>query len=607
MQTLDVGPAHPVAAAAERSLLIRAEQIRAQFRVMPGAFIGSAVVATIVVAMLFDRLSISLLLTWLGAVYLLSLGRFALWRWFRRSNPSNVTIGRWGRYAIAAGGISGLLWGLGGIALHDPTSVAHQLFVLIATTGMGFTSTYMTAPLLPAFLAYVCPSFLLSAVPFLLDGDRFHFLVGVGTLLLLPLVIRFASSVSRNFLDSVNVRLQNLSLMAELREQKEAAEAANVAKSRFLAVASHDLRQPLHALGLFVQALQESSIATHERHLVGNIRRSVDAMEELFDALLDISRLDAGVVRPRFETFGLASVFERLNFEFGPVAKQKGLTLSTMRTSVFVCTDPTLFERIMRNLVSNAVRYTDRGGLVLGCRREGGGVRVEVWDTGRGIPAPKHREVFREFSQLESADPAHRKGLGLGLAIVERLARLLDLQVGLRSLPGKGSVFSVSVPRGREEDVIANAAVEYTTAFDLTGMLILVIDSEPAVCQAMEALLGKWNCDVLTAPSGAEMKNKLAAVRRVPSLIISDYRPRAPASVGVGPTLAAIDMLRSEFNTEIPAVLLTGDTGGERSGRDQEVAGLPVLNKPLNPARLRTLIANLLRMDEAQERPRRAS
>jgi two-component system, sensor histidine kinase len=607
MQTLDVSSLpHPAAAAMERSLLIRAEQIRAQFRVMPGAFIGSALVATVVVGMLYDRLSLSVLLPWLLAVHTVSLARFVLWRWFKSANPSTAKIKRWGSLAIGAGGISGLLWGVGGIVLHDRTSLSHQLFVLVATTGLGFTSTYMTAPLMPAYLSFVCPSFLLTAIPFLLDGDRVHVAIGIGTLLLLPIVIQFANRVSRTFLESLNVRLQNSELMAELLRQKEAAEEANIAKSRFLAVASHDLRQPLHALGLFVQALQESSIAAQERHLVGNIRRSVDAMEELFDALLDISRLDAGIVRPGFETFGLATLFDRLSFEFGPVAKQKGLSLSVMKTSVYICSDPTLVERIVRNLVSNAIRYTDRGGLLLGCRRQEGGLRIEVWDTGRGIPAEKHREIFREFAQLDAVDQDPHKGLGLGLAIVERLAKLLDHEIRLRSIPGKGSVFSVAIPRGREEDVIANTAVEHTTAFDLTGVLILVIDSEPAVRQAMEALLGKWSGEVITAASGAEMKDKLPLVRRIPSLIISDYRPRAPATLGAGPTLAAIDMLRGEFNTEIPAVLLTGDTATEHSARDQEVAGLPVLHKPLNPAKLRTLIANLLRIDE-KERTRRAS
>jgi two-component system, sensor histidine kinase len=623
MQTLDVSsPPHLGEAAIDRPLLIRAEQIRAQFRIMPGAFVGSALVASLVVAMLCDRLSVHVLLPWLASVYVLSVARFVMWRWFKATNPSALRIKRWEWLAIIAGGLSGILWGIGGIILHDRTSLSHQLFVLVATTGLGFTSTYMTAPLLPAFLAYVCPSFLLSAVPFLLDGDRIHVAIGIGTLLLLPVIVQFATRVCRTFLESVNVRLQNADLVEELREQKDAAEEANIAKSRFLAVASHDLRQPLHALGLFVQALQESSIAAHERHIVGNIRRSVDAMEELFEALLDISRLDAGVVRPRIETFGLTSVFDRLSFEYGPVAKQKGLSLSVVKTSIYIRSDPSLLERIVRNLVSNAVRYTDRGGLVLGCRRQGDSVRIEVWDSGRGIPAEKHREIFREFAQLDCADRDQRKGLGLGLAIVDRLVRLLGHSVELRSIPGKGSVFSITLPRGREEDFIANTAVEYTTAFDLTGMLILVIDSEPAVCQAMEALLGKWNSDVITARSGAEMKEKLATVRRVPNLIISDYQPRTPATLGAVAALNVIDMLRNEFNTEIPALLLTGDIGVERvirdqaardqagrdpASRDQGIAGLPVLHKPLSPARLRTLIANLLRLDEAEERPRRAS
>jgi two-component system, sensor histidine kinase len=596
----------PVAAAIGRSLLIRAEQVRAQFRSMPGAFIGSALVATLVAFMLFDRLQPSVLLPWLLAVYLLSMARFVLWHWFRSASPPTSRMQLWEHLAIVAGGLSGGLWGVGGIILHDPASLSHQLFVLVVTAGLGFTATFLTAPLLPAFLAYVCPSFLLAAVPFLLEGDRAHLWIGIGMLLLLPVVVQFAMRTSRTFLDSLNVRLHNSELMVELRQQKEAAEAANIAKSRFLAVASHDLRQPLHALGLFVQALQESSIAAHERHLVGNIRRSVDAMEELFDALLDISRLDAGIVQPRFETFALATLFERLNFEFGPLAKQKGLALNFMETSVYICSDPSLVERVIRNLISNAIRYTDRGGLLVGCRRQGGGLRIEVWDTGRGIAPDQHREIFREFAQLDAVDRDPRKGLGLGLAIVERLSKLLDHEIWLRSIPGKGSVFAVAVPRGREEDVHANTAMEHTTTFDLTDVLILVIDSDPTVRQAMEALLGKWNAEVITAASGMQMKDKLPLVRRVPSLIISDYRPPVPATSGRVPTLAAIDMLRGEFNSEIPAVLLTGDIGIDRSAPGGQVAGLPVLQKPLNPARLRTLIANLLRLDE-QQRTRRAS
>jgi len=579
----------------ERTALIRSERIRAQYRNMPSAFIGSALIASIVAAMLYEKLRADVLIAWLATVYVLSVARFLIWQAFKHVSPYDSDIARWGQLAVLMAGLSGLVWGIGGMVLHVPGSLSHQLFVLLATTGLGFTSSYLAAPMMAAFLAYAVPSFLLSAFPFLLDADRLHVAVGICTLLLLPLAAHFASRVCRGFLDSLNVRLQNLDLVVELRDEKEAAERANAAKSRFLAVASHDLRQPLHALGLFVQALQESAIATHERQLVSNIRRSLDAMEELFDALLDISRLDSGAVRPRIETFRLASMFDRLRIEFGPVAAQRELTLSVMKTSICVRSDPSLLERIVRNLVSNAVRYTDHGGLLLGCRRVGEQVRIEVWDTGRGIAPADQTEVFREFVQLQAGVGAEHKGLGLGLAIVDRLAMLLGHTLQLRSTPGKGSVFGVSVPRGRAVDCSANTAVEFTSAFDLTGMLILVIDAQPAVCQAMEALLGKWNCEVISARSGAEMQGRLAAVRRVPDLIISDYR--SPESC------TDVEMLRTEFNTQIPALLLTGDT----AGGEPQIEGFPILRKPLNPARLRTLIANLLRLEETQERPRRAS
>ena len=195
-----------------------------------------------------------------------------------------------------------------------------------------------------------------------------------------PFALRVYGSID----EFISLRFENLGLIEELREQKEAAEEANIAKSRFLAAASHDLRQPLHALGLFVQALEETPLATRERQVIGNIRSSVDAMEELFNALLDISRLDAGVVQPLVTTIPLAVVFDRVRFEYAPIARQKRLSLTVMKTVVHVQSDPSLLARMIRNLLSNAVRYTESGGVVLGCRRRGNTVRIEVWDTGNG-------------------------------------------------------------------------------------------------------------------------------------------------------------------------------------------------------------------------------
>jgi CheY-like chemotaxis protein len=286
-------------------------------------------------------------------------------------------------------------------------------------------------------------------------------------------------------------------------------------------------------------------------------------------------------------------MFDRLRSEYGPIAHQKGLSLRVMKTSACIRTDPSLFERIVRNLLSNALQYTDDGGVVLGCRRRGEHLRIEICDTGRGIPTDKQHEVFGEFFRLEAPECDRRKGLGLGLAIVERLARLLDHPLHLSSIAAQGSSFGITVPRGREEDCTQSRAIEFATVFDLTGVLILVIDADPDVCQAMQALLGKWNCAVITALSGAEMKDKITGLRRAPDLIISDYSSR-----GAAQALAGVELMRAEFNIEIPALLLTGDTDPNWAS-DYQAGGLPVLHKPLNPARLRTLITNMLRIEEA--------
>jgi len=622
MQTVDVDSSQGASGPAARARLIEAEQIRAQYGNMPGAFIGSAVTASFIGAVLYERLPPQAVLSWLAAAYVNCGIRFALWKRFNHANPPCEDISRWGRYAVVSGGLAGIVWGASGIVLHVPDNLSDQIVVLIVTTGLAFTSAYLSAAFLPAYRAFVYPTFILSAAPFLMAGSAARLAIGLTTLAFLPIVLRYAGRLSHALRGSIDVRMHNAELVDELRAQKKAAEEANIAKSRFLAVASHDLRQPLHALALFVQALQDSPLPAHERQLVGNVRRSVDAMEELFDALLDISRLDAGVVRARTETIPLADVFERLCFEYAAVAKQKGLSLRVLKTSLYVRSDPTLLARIVRNLVANAVRYTDRGSVVIGCRRKGESVSVEVWDTGPGIPADKRAEVFQEFTQLDNPDRDRRKGLGLGLAIVGRLTKLLGHDVELRSEVGKGSVFAVTVARGHHDDrAILDPVAEIIGRFDLKGTLALVVAGEPAGREAMKVLLSTWNCEVIAAASGAEMLTKLGGLRRIPDLIIADRRLRGDENGS-----AVVEMLRNEFNAEVPALLVSGDVGAAPPAAGLQVAGLgavgvplagesrvfgdgglPVLHKPINPARLRTLINNLIHAPLSRARPRRVS
>jgi signal transduction histidine kinase len=580
-----------------RAGLVAAELVCAQYRNIPTAVTVNAVISALLCVALRETVSPERLGWWLGAIYLVATVRFLFWRRFNAAAVTTANTPFWRRIAFLGSGVNGLVWGAGGIVLYAAHSPASQFLLLITQFGMGAGAAYASAPAFAAVMAYILPSVLLSSVPFFLEGDSVHVTLGAMLFVFVAAATHFTYGISGTIARAIALRFENIDLIEELRNQsvaaeqaRMAAEEANIAKSRFLAAAGHDLRQPLHALGFFVDALQEHSLPADSRVVVSNIRRSVDAMEDLFNSLLDVSRLDAGIVHPRVATVPLGPLMERVRVEYEPAARQKDLALSLVSNSLFVRSDPVLLERIMRNLIANAVRYTDSGRVILGARRTAESVRIEIWDSGRGIPKDKHREIFQEFRQLDNPERDRRKGLGLGLAIVERLVRLLDHTLELRSQLGKGSVFAITLPRGRREDFIPGEADgQIIVDRDVANSLILVVDDEPEVRDSMLALLGKWRCEVIAADSCAEMLGKLVSVQRMPDLIVADYRLRGEES-----GIDVVARLREEFNAQVPALLITGDTGIEQL-REAEESGLHVLHKPLNPSRLRALIATLRR------------
>lgn len=580
-----------------RAASVAGELVRAQYRNIPTAVAVNAVISGLLCLALRDTVPSERLGWWLLAVYAVAGVRYAVWLRFARVTTAVDAPALWRRIAVLGSGINGLTWGIGGIVLYAPHSPASQFLLLITEFGMGAGAAYASAPAFAAVMAYILPSVLLCSVPFFLEGDSVHVTLGVMLFVFAAAATHFTYGISRTIARAIQLQFENITLIRELRNQtraaeqaREAAEEANIAKSRFLAAAGHDLRQPLHALGFFVDALQEHTLGAEGRAVVTNIRRSVDVMEDLFNSLLDVSRLDAGIVRPRIATIALAPLFERVRVAFEPLASQKGLSLVVVANSLCVRSDPVLVERILRNLVANAVRYTERGRIVLGARRGREHVEVQVLDSGRGIPAEMHREIFQEFRQLDNPHRDRRKGLGLGLAIVERLVKLLDHRLTLRSEVGKGSVFAVRMPRGRREEMVpAEADGRILVDRDVAGSLILVIDDEPDVRDSMLALLGKWRCEVIAAGSCREMLDKLVSVRRLPDLIVSDLRLEGPEN-----GIEAITRLREEFNAQVPGLLITGDTAAEPLTQADQ-SGLHVLHKPLNPSRLRALIANLRR------------
>lgn len=374
----------------------------------------------------------------------------------------------------------------------------------------------------------------------------------------------------------------------ELREQKQIAEAANVAKSHFLAAASHDLRQPMHALGLFVGALKDRTLDPKLRDIVDKIDASVMSMDVLMNSILDISRLDAGVLVPQMQSFPINDVFRNVHRVMAPKALENGLSLRMVPSRRFIHSDPAMVERIVINLVSNAIRYTYQGGVVMGCRYQNENtLRIEVWDSGIGIPAEQQSRIFEEFYQLHNTQRDRENGLGLGLAIVDRISKLLDTHVTLRSRLGEGSTFSFSLPLGTPQA----EPIEKAELFSVQQMngCVVVVDDEKNILNAMSALLGGWGLDVIVASSLESAVRQLKAHPAVPGIIISDYRlPGDTNGIDV------IRNLRALFAGQAPGILLTGDTAPERL-REAQASGYALLHKPLEPARLRALLTHLLR------------
>ena len=387
-------------------------------------------------------------------------------------------------------------------------------------------------------------------------------------------------------------RLQDshATLERKVEERTHQLELANQAKSRFLAAASHDLRQPLHALGLFVAQLRARMSAVERGRVIERIDAALAAMNELFNALLDVSKLDAGVLTPVVSEFPIARLLKRIESTFAEAAQAQKLSLRVVASGAWVRTDFILLERILFNLVSNAVRYTPRGGIMVGCRRRGAQLRIEVWDTGVGIPPDQHRNIFGEFYRLGESDRDQRAGLGLGLAIVDRLCRLLGHPITVHSTVGKGSRFAVAVPMvaARAEVVALRAPVR--APLDISrGKLVIAIDDDPLVLEGMCGLFRSWGCRVVAGASAGAALAGLAGYDEAPDLIISDYRlPDGNSGI------EAIERLRGVFGSPIPAFLISGDVSPERL-REARAGGFHLQHKPVDPMLLRAMFNQLLR------------
>ena len=378
-----------------------------------------------------------------------------------------------------------------------------------------------------------------------------------------------------------------------LEQARLDSETANKAKSKFLAAASHDLRQPLHAIGMFLSALEdrrsksETEEAEGDLKIIQNISDSLEALRSLLNALLDISKLDAGVMKAEFMPVMLKPLVERLIKQQSVRAEEKGLKLKVFCPDIAVRSDPVLLERVLLNLLSNAVRYTEEGGVLLGVRRRDDQVLIQVVDTGVGIPKEKVRDIFIEFQQLDNPARDRRRGLGLGLAIVERVLALLNHAMNIKSVVGKGSSFSLSL---MSDEVQKTIETEKSIEVALSGRetpLIVVIDDEPDILEGMEHLIKGWKYDVITASSTQDALDALDETEAIPSLILADYRLQENLTGA-----DSIRMIQEKLNQAIPAAIITGDTAPDRI-QEAKASGFVLLHKPLRPAKLRQLIRSV--------------
>ena len=567
---------------------VREEQIRNLFRTAPvglnAALVGAFVLCGVLLYL--DAQTPAVLARWMA----LAIADFALRQGicaaFRRAESAPFRWRAWAGVFTAATLLGGLIWGVGAVYLMTESSTEQLIVMLfISATASGAVPAF--GNYLPATYAYSIPAMLPFIVWSATRGDALHLAETLMGVVFISAYVVLAWRFNANLLGSLLLRFENLDLVEGLQRQRNIAEQANVAKSRFLAAASHDLRQPVHALGMFVSALRGREMDAEAERLVEHLDGSVEALDSLFVALLDISRLDAGIVQSQLESFPIQPMLERICADHAGEAAAKGLRLVLHPCTAMVHSDAVLVERIVRNIVANAVRYTRTGRVVVGCRR-GARLSVQVWDTGRGIAPEQQERVFEEFYQLDNPERDRAKGLGLGLAIVRRLSLLLDCPVTLTSEPGKGSVFKISVPLSQAALPTAGPRPFEALPVARSGGLVLVVDDELAIQEAMRSLLAGWGHEVIVAGSCAQMLERIAACSTRPDLIICDYRLRDGEN-----GIATVLRLQSEFNVDIPAMLITGDTAPDRL-KEALDSGFLLLHKPVPRGKLRAAIGNLM-------------
>ena len=586
-----------------------ADHIRALYVQTPATLTGNLIGMVLMASIFWSLAEPWRIGGWLAVVASLWLLRLAHYLRFRRQRDADENTLRgwrtsWRALVLAQGGMWGvavwLFWSLG--------TPYHSVSLILIVYSYCLGSVQLLATQSRVFLLFLSLVLTPTIVRIATDNTHpWHLQLAIILTLLFCLTVLMARTYAGALGQAITLKSRTDELAGRLRvemivteearrvaeEARRAAEAANRAKTQFFAAASHDLRQPLHAMGLFAEALRQRSHDPEVASLVNSINESVDALEGLFGELLDITRIDTGGVDVNPAPVRLRDLFARLRLHFEPVAFEKGLMLSFHGEQHVAHADPVVLERVLRNLVSNAIRYTDDGGVLVSCRTRGGRLLLQVWDSGIGISEQALPRIWEEFFQAQINRPleAHqRKGLGLGLAIVKRLAGLMEAPIWVRSRIGHGTVFSLEVPVGKAPQRAAEAtssAVKLPLGLTLEGRLFVVVEDEIAVREGLVVLLQAWGARVVSFDTIAGIEAWLAApTAEAPDLALVDYRlPQGRTGID-----ALVAMRARWTERKLPAIVITGSSLG---GHEDEAVthDYHLLIKPVLPNKLRAMIA----------------
>lgn len=456
----------------------------------------------------------------------------------------------------------------------------------ITTAGMAAGSVAFSSPFLPGFVASCYPSMLALSISLSMREDPEYNWLAIGCLFMLAGLTWFAYIMTKTVRRSMEIGMQNKSLVKELRSALVQTDEANRAKSVFLASASHDLRQPLHALGLLTETMGGTKLNTQQAEIHEHMMSAVDSTRSMLDSLLNISKLDAGAILSEPKPFFVQPLLSKLEAELAPTADENDLIYRTRETIAAAHSDPFIVELILRNLIANAIRYTSEGGLLVACRRrKPNRLVLEVWDTGIGISESKIGDIFSEFKQLDNPERDSRKGFGLGLAIAQGLAKTIDSKIEVASRAGVGSVFRFEIPVTKAE-VIQDIPESQISKADFSGKRVLVIDDDPQILASMLSVLKSWHCECIGGESAADALSNLDGFK--PDILLVDYRLRENKT-----GREAIDDIRAYTKTHIPAIIITGDTGAERIIESQAADAL-LLHKPASTRQLQRMMRSVL-------------